>query len=270
VFVGYDKALTVVSGSSERKKAWFSAVLGVDPRQMAPDSTGACLLIQNKILEDFGNQPRGDGTSDAAIMQYREVLEANFDLPDAASPAGSSPHTLEIANQEYTEEPTEPVGTDCNPLLADAGQLILDPELAASDVRPDLEMGLTDRNIMTAAIMTHKVQGVNATSVWVSLADHSGSVPVPPGNSILADPYLTSLASTSSPGFEMRLTDHDIMPAAMAHEVHGVDAISVEVSLARLSGSVSVPPTDNEHKGEHEKGMVGWENGGASPPPSLA
>lgn len=213
---------------------------------------------------------RGDGTSDAAIMQYREVLEANFDLPDAASPAGSSPHTLEIANQEYTEEPTEPVGTDCNPLLADAGQLILDPELAASDVRPDLEMGLTDRNIMTAAIMTHKVQGVNATSVWVSLANHSGSVPVPPGNSFLPDPYLTSRASTSSPGFEMRLTDHNIMPAAMAHEVHGVDAISVEVSLARLSGSVSVPPTDNEHKGEHEKGMVGWENGGASPPPGLA
>ncbi len=29
VFVGYDKALTVLSGSSERKKALFSAVLGV-------------------------------------------------------------------------------------------------------------------------------------------------------------------------------------------------------------------------------------------------
>jgi hypothetical protein len=181
-------------------------------------------------------------------MQYRVVLEAN--LPDAAFPAGSSPHTLENANQEYTEE-----STDGNPLLTDAGHLILDPELAASDVRPDLEMGLTDRTMATAA-MAHKVQGVNATSVGVSLADHSGSVPVPPGNSFLA----TRL------DFEMRLTDQNNMPAAMTHEVHGVDAISVEVSLARLSGSVSVPPTDNEHKGECEKGMVGWENGEASPP----
>jgi hypothetical protein len=76
-------------------------------------------------------------------MQYREVLEANLNLPDAASPAGSSPHTLEIANQEYTEEPTEPVGTDGNPLLTDAGHPILDPELAASDICPDLEMWLT-------------------------------------------------------------------------------------------------------------------------------
>ncbi|CAM6017634.1 unnamed protein product [Sphagnum balticum] len=235
---------------------------------MAPDLTGACLSIQNKILEDFGNHPRGDGTSDAAIIQYREVLEANLNLPDAASPAGISPHTLEIANQDYTEEPTEPVGTDGNPLLTDAAHQILDPELAASDVRPDLEMGLTYRNIMTTA-MAHKVQAVSDTSVGVSLADHSGSVPVPLGNSFLADAYLTLRASTSSPGFEMRLTDEDNMPAAMAHEVHGVEAISVEVSLADLSGSVSVPPTDNEHKGEREKGMVGWENGGASPSPGL-
>jgi hypothetical protein len=29
VFVGYDKALTVLNGSSERKKGGFSAVLGV-------------------------------------------------------------------------------------------------------------------------------------------------------------------------------------------------------------------------------------------------
>jgi hypothetical protein len=181
-------------------------------------------------------------------MQYREVLEANLNLPDAASPAGSSPHTLEIANQEYTEEPTEPVGTDGN-----AGHPIVDPELAASDVRPDLEMGLTYRNIMTEA-MAHKVQGVNATSVGVSLADHSGSVPVPLSNSFLAD--LTLCASTSRPGFQMRMTNADIMPAEMAHEVHGVDAISVPV-----------PPTDNEHKGECEKGMVGWENGGDSPRP---
>jgi len=203
-------------------------------------------------------------------MQYREVLEANLTLPDATTPAGNSPHTLEIANQEYTEEPTEPVGTDGNPLLTDAGHPILDPELAASDVRPDLEMGLTYRNIMTAAI-AHKVQGVNATSVGVFLADHSGSVPVPPGNSFLAGANLTQYAqfhaSTSRPGFEMRLADQDIMPAAMAQEFHGVDAISVEVSLADLSGSVSVPPTDNEHMGECEKGMVGWENGGASSPP---
>ncbi|CAM6041482.1 unnamed protein product, partial [Sphagnum compactum] len=162
---------------------------------MAPDSTGACISIQNRILEDFANQPRGDGTSDAAIIQYRQVFEAN--LPDAASPARSSPHTLEFANQEYTEEPTEPVGTDGNPLLADAGQPILDPELAASDVHPDLEMGMTGRSIMTAA-MAHKGQGVNATSVWVPLADHSGSVPFPPGNSVLR-------ASTSRPDFEMRL-----------------------------------------------------------------
>jgi hypothetical protein len=204
-------------------------------------------------------------------MQYREVLEANLNLPDAASPAGSSPHTLEIANQDYTEEPTEPVGTDGNPLLTDAAHPILDPELAASDVRPDLEMGLTYRNIMTTA-MAHKVQAVNDTSVGVSLADHSGSVPVPPGNSFLAGAYLTQYAqlhaSTSHPGFEMRLIGQDNMPAAMAHvahEVHGVEASSVGVSLADLSGSVSVPPTDNEHKGEREKGMVGWENGGASP-----
>jgi hypothetical protein len=222
---------------------------------MAPDFTGACILIQNKILEDFGNQPRGDGTSDAAVMQYREVLEANLEI---------APHTLEIANQEYTEEPTDPVGTDGNPLLTDAGHPMLDPELAASDVRPDLEMGLTDGNIMTAA-MAHKVQAVHATSVGVSLADHSGSVPVPPGNSSLADAYLTLPASTSSPCFEIRLTNPNIMTAAMAHEVHGVDP--VEVPLADLSGSVSVPPTDNEHMGEHEKGMVGWENGGASRPP---
>lgn len=198
---------------------------------------------------------RGDGTSDAAIVQYQEVLEANLNLPDAASPARSSPHTVEIANEEYTEEPTETVGTDGNPLLADAGQPILHPELAASDAHPDLEMGLTDRDIMTAA-MAH-------------LADHSGSVPVPPGNSFLADASLTLRASTSHPGFEMRLTGEDIMPAAMAHEVHGVDATSVEVSHADLSGLVLVPPTDNEHKGECEKGMVGWENGGASPSPGL-
>jgi hypothetical protein len=116
--------------------------------------------------------------------------------------------------------------------------------------------------MMTAA-MAHKVQGVNATSVGVSLADHCGSVPVPPGNSFLVDAYLTLCASTSGPGFEVRLPHQDIMPSAMAHEVHGVDAISVDVPL------VSVPPTDNEHKGESEKGMVGWENGGASPPPGL-
>jgi hypothetical protein len=202
-------------------------------------------------------------------MQYREVLEANLNFPDAASPAGSSPHPLEIANQEYTEEPTEPVGTGGNPLLTDAGHLILDPELAASDVHPDLEMGLTYEN-MTAA-MAYKVQGVNATSVGVSLADHCGSVPVPPGNSILADAEMTLCASTSLPDFEMRLPPQDIMPAAaaMAHDFHGVDAISVPVPLADLSGSVSVPPTDNEHKGEHEKGMVGCENGGASLPPGL-
>ncbi|CAM6065117.1 unnamed protein product [Sphagnum tenellum] len=231
---------------------------------MAPDFTGTCLLIQNKILEDFGNQPRGDGTSDAAIIQYRAVLETNLNLPDAASPAGSFPHTLEIANQEYTEEPTEPVGTDRNPLLIDAGHQILDPELAVSDVRPDFQMGLTDRNIVSPAT-AHKVQGLNSTSVWVSLADHSGSVPVLPGDSFLADAYLTLRASTSSsPGFELRQTDQDIMPAAMAYETHGVDP--VEVPLADLSGSVSVPPTDNEHKGECEKGMVGWENGGAFPP----
>ncbi|CAK9860020.1 unnamed protein product [Sphagnum jensenii] len=234
---------------------------------MAPDSTGTCLLIQNKILEDFGNQPRGDGTSDVAIMQYRAALETNLNLPDAASPAGSFPHTLGIANQEYTEESTEPVGTDRNPLLTDAGHRILDPELAVSDVRPDLQMGLTDRNIVSPA-MAHKVQGLNSTSVCVSLADHSGSVPVPPDNSFSADAYLALHASTSSsPGFEVRLRDQDIMPAGVADDSHGVDP--VEVPLADLSGSVSVPPTDNEHKGEREKGMVGWENGGAIPPPGL-